>query len=480
MRRLRASPQCGPEPQKVLYVGLAQHWKGYRALSTLPSQVSSSPSWKQEVNRRVAAHKSRKGSAAAQPELFPEAHPSASSRAAAAAARVAARYAAAPSYSEILAGEARAALRAAETASWAALEAQAAAESVLAGLEAATAVKPAWELYTSPAVIEERQARQANHIAEPAYSDPLPAPQPTQSQSPESRAFEIRWEPDLPQRQAEPEPLRMTHEADFFDAEGWRQTAQPAQHMPAVEAIEVVEPAQTIHANLIEFPRELVATRKVRPRLAEGPLAAPQAQLSIFEVDPGDISTLPSEEVVVEASANSWTAPEWSDMELGAEPQREFAAETLEETLREPLPQAVEATALQLAPLNRRLMALVVNGALITGTFLAAAMAAAANVKDLPPLQEIERGSAVAVLVVGALYLAFFYLLAKGTPGMKYARISLSTFDGQNPTRAQRCGRLAALFLSLLPVGLGILWAIFDEDHLCWHDRLSRTYLRRS
>ena len=42
----------------------------------------------------------------------------------------------------------------------------------------------------------------------------------------------------------------------------------------AAKRIEAVEPAQPIHANLIEFPREIVATRKVRPRLAEGPLGA--------------------------------------------------------------------------------------------------------------------------------------------------------------------------------------------------------------
>ena len=36
-----------------------------------------------------------------------------------------------------------------------------------------------------------------------------------------------------------------------------------------------------------------------------------------------------------------------------------------------------------------------------------------------------------------------------------------------------------ALLLSIVPVGLGIAWALFDDDHLCWHDRLSRTYLRK-
>jgi hypothetical protein len=63
---------------------------------------------------------------------------------------------------------------------------------------------------------------------------------------------------------------------------------------------------------------------------------------------------------------------------------------------------------------------------------------------------------------------------------MNLARISLCTFDGQIPTREQLRSRLGALLLSLVPVGLGIAWALFDEDHLTWHDRLSRTYLREN
>ena len=35
------------------------------------------------------------------------------------------------------------------------------------------------------------------------------------------------------------------------------------------------------------------------------------------------------------------------------------------------------------------------------------------------------------------------------------------------------------MLLSVLPAGLGLAWALFDENHLCWHDRLSQTYLRK-
>ena len=52
-----------------------------------------------------------------------------------------------------------------------------------------------------------------------------------------------------------------------------------------------VEP---LAVNLIEFPRELVAARKPRPRLAEGPLRETSQegrdQLKIFEVAPESIS----------------------------------------------------------------------------------------------------------------------------------------------------------------------------------------------
>jgi uncharacterized RDD family membrane protein YckC len=129
--------------------------------------------------------------------------------------------------------------------------------------------------------------------------------------------------------------------------------------------------------------------------------------------------------------------------------------------------------------MSRRLMAVVVDGALIIGAFLAAAMVAAENIKDLPNLRTIEMGAVAALFVTAILYQTLFFILAKATPGMKYARISLCTFDDERPTRAQMRSRLGALLLSVAPMGLGVAWAIFDDDHLSWHDRLSRTYLRK-
>jgi len=449
-------------------------------LSTSPSQANLAPSWKQEVNRRLEAHKSRKSGSAAEPEAPSAAQRGVSSRAAQAAARVAARYAKVPSYSEMLADEARTAVRAAEAASQAALEAQAAAESVLASLEAASAVEHAW-------LPEALQGAAGEQALEPAWKAPVEPAHPAASHSRqtfEKRAFGIHWDEDLPARPEVPAAARASRRpgaweipvARWWELDVWAQDGPDA--LGGAEGIESVEPAQPIHANLIEFPRELVATRRIRPRLAEGPYGAAgesNEQLSIFEVDRWSISTQPeAADAMNETAAPAWQGAEWSDIELGDQP----TGQPLEETAPEAA-MARAAAALQPAPAGLRAMAAVVDGALIMGAFLVTALVAAASVKELPTIKEIELGSAAALLVLCGLYQALFFTLGEATPGMRCADISLCTFDDEMPTRAQLRSRMWALLLSLLPVGLGVAWAIFDEDHLSWHDRLSRTYQRR-
>ena len=74
-----------------------------------------------------------------------------------------------------------------------------------------------------------------------------------------------------------------------------------------------VEP---LAVNLIDFPRELVAARKVRPRLAEGPLRESSQrtghdQLKIFEVAPESVS-----QTVRVGPAGA----EWSPIRLDTDP----------------------------------------------------------------------------------------------------------------------------------------------------------------
>jgi len=76
------------------------------------------------------------------------------------------------------------------------------------------------------------------------------------------------------------------------------------------------------------------------------------------------------------------------------------------------------------------------------------------------------------------LYQYLFFKFANGTPGMRYAKIALCTFDDENPTRQAMCRRVPFVMLSAAPLGLGFAWACFDPDRLSWHDRLSRMYQR--
>lgn len=84
------------------------------------------------------------------------------------------------------------------------------------------------------------------------------------------------------------------------------------------------------------------------------------------------------------------------------------------------------------------------------------------------------------VVVSAVLWILFQYIFlvhGRGTPGMRLAQLELATFEGKPAsTWACRCRALAST-LSALSIGLGYAWALFDEDQLGWHDRITRTLL---
>ncbi len=80
----------------------------------------------------------------------------------------------------------------------------------------------------------------------------------------------------------------------------------------------------------------------------------------------------------------------------------------------------------------------------------------------------------------GLLFLFYKYVsyrFAEVSPGVRWAGLCLLDFDGRQPAVRSRLHRLAAGCLSLLPAGAGLLWALVDEEHLTWHDQMSKTFL---
>ena len=482
--------------------------EGKRALRQSAQKIDETLAWKEEVNRRVAEHKGRKIAGVDLPQTQVEAQSAAGNRAAAAAARVAARYAKAPSYSAMMAEEARAAVRAAEAASKAALEAQAAAEQVLAGLEAVSSSESAWEpeFFTStvPEPVGTSAAEPVRSYTQPSVRPAMASPQQDALRAPQEapqtsvrsagsltpkRAVEIRWDADLPVREQAPTAPRAFRGESVVEAPAepaWEQSTEDQLDMHnylGAQGYEVVEPALPIHANLIEFPRELIATRKVRPRRVEGPHAATaeeQGQLSIFEVDPYSVSNEPEAlGTIAEANAATWAGAKWSGIELDEEPPIEYTAVAPRYAPVEPVNADAAGHELHVAPMNQRIMAAMVDLSLISGAFLTMAFVVLMNMKMLPRLMRVETASAIGLVLMGLSYLAFFLVVWGATPGMTYARLEILTAEGDKPNQAQRFRRAAALLLSMAPIGLGAAIALFDENHLCWHDRLSGTYLRR-
>jgi uncharacterized RDD family membrane protein YckC len=132
---------------------------------------------------------------------------------------------------------------------------------------------------------------------------------------------------------------------------------------------------------------------------------------------------------------------------------------------------------LQAARLSPRLVAAVGDGALV---LIAVAMAGWIFFRMAAPLPPARQLAAITVVVAGIFWFGYQYLLlvyTGTTPGLKLARLRLSRFDGSTTPRGIRRWRVLASALSGVSLGLGYAWCALDEDQLCWHDRITKTYL---
>jgi uncharacterized RDD family membrane protein YckC len=80
-------------------------------------------------------------------------------------------------------------------------------------------------------------------------------------------------------------------------------------------------------------------------------------------------------------------------------------------------------------------------------------------------------------VIVYLQYFALFTVFGGTTPGMMLRGLQVVNLSGDSPTPRQMLWRSVGYMLSAGTLFLGFLWAIWDEDGLTWHDRLSRTYL---
>jgi hypothetical protein len=133
----------------------------------------------------------------------------------------------------------------------------------------------------------------------------------------------------------------------------------------------------------------------------------------------------------------------------------------------------------QSAPLGRRLVAACVDGLIlaIASALFGLVFWKVAAVRP-PQLQLLSFGAGI----LCCFWAAYEYLLivySATTPGLQVAGLELTGFDGTSTSRSRRRWRVLASYLSALSLGMGYVWVFLDEDALCWHDRITHTYLAR-
>jgi uncharacterized RDD family membrane protein YckC len=410
------------------------------------STGASTSALKLQAAEHLAAHRARRGRATAPALAQPTtASTRSNSRAERIAAAVAERYAQSQSYRAFLAAEAERAIQQAQATAEVAVRT---AEAIVATQQQLLSELGDWNAQpTGPALVEASTSR-------------VIASEPT------AATLTVRLYEDVGRSATTGTSNAVPHE--FLDEEDRLALEEEIafRHSPTIEHF--LEPATAIPANLIEFPRQLVASRKARPRLAEGPLrdeadlTPDHAQLRIFEVQPEQISIEPSNESVL---------PEWSSIRLDAH--------TISEEVVAPEDLVTyAAAALLTAPIGLRMMAAIVDGCLVAAGFLGFTAVASQVAGELPTGQAAALAAVVTLAVLFVTYQLLFFTFSDATPGMRYARIGLCTFSDDNPTRSAMRRRLLAIALAACPAGLGLLWALLDDDRLGWHDRISGMYQR--
>jgi uncharacterized RDD family membrane protein YckC len=130
--------------------------------------------------------------------------------------------------------------------------------------------------------------------------------------------------------------------------------------------------------------------------------------------------------------------------------------------------------------MSRRTAAALTDASLVAASFAAFAYIFFRIAGVLPPLKESLAISAGLMAAFWAAYQYLFLVHSGMTPGLKLAKLRLGRFDGAPVPRNLRRWRVLASVLSLLSLGLGYAWCFLDEDQLCWHDRITRTYMASS
>lgn len=235
-------------------------------------------------------------------------------------------------------------------------------------------------------------------------------------------------------------------------------------------------PSSSLHFDFDELDR---AGGKIKAAAADAELKPPTSG-DLLELDLDASGELPRSDVIQEpqdASDPHEDPVEWALEPLEFRPERRPVEIVLHSG--EPEADAEESidAAPKVAPLGRRITAGMLDALVlsIAGAAFFLLFRASGGRLDRQPASLAIVAFTVAFLV--AFYFTAFTALAFATPGQSAAGLRVQTLDGAPPTVRASLWRGTGYLVSAVSLMLGFVWAVFDPDHLTWHDRMSHTCL---
>ncbi len=260
------------------------------ALSVPPQAVipnqDPGPDWKQQLTERLDAYRSRRQEEKSSFSAGVSAQ--ADSRASRIARAVASRYAAAPTYSELL---------------LAAAQAERAAQEALADHEKAMRERAELEAIA----VDQGGTCAAESDGRNSLRHSLDPIRPQETPDEGEQAFAERYGSPIHTQSATPVMPQFATRTKEMHVH--QTTPEPEPSLEDLWASALVEPRALLPSKLIEFPRELVSSRRARPHLPEAPdsrTPLPEAaQLRIFEVHAETESHAAIEPAMTEAASEA-------------------------------------------------------------------------------------------------------------------------------------------------------------------------------
>ena len=74
-------------------------------------------------------------------------------------------------------------------------------------------------------------------------------------------------------------------------------------------------------------------------------------------------------------------------------------------------------------------------------------------------------------------YHVFFWALTGQTPGKALMGVRVVTTDGHRISPWRGILRFCGYFLAVIPIGIGLLWIMVDDQRQGWHDKLANTFV---